>query len=237
MKLTDKFAKKVFRMAALTVAILIIAIELQAQTHYHSNVSVGMKAGADLSRVFFNPSVPQGFAAGPTAGVMFRYIEENHFGLIAELNLNRRGWKESFENAPQYSYVRHIDYLSIPILAHIYFGRRGRFFFNCGPEFSLFLKQSTSTNFNPEEIKNLPDFPLRYRTVEQLTLPVSQKLDYGISAGLGGEFSINRRNAISVEARFYYGLGNIMPSKRRDYFSGSNQMTISATVGYWFRFK
>lgn len=229
--------KKVTR----TLSFLLIASAFPAlaysQTHYHSNVSLGVKGGIDLSRVFFNPSVPQTFALGATSGVTFRYIEENHFGLIAELNFNQRGWKESFENAPQYSYERKLNYISLPILAHIYFGRRGRFFFNAGPEFSYFLGESTSSNFNPEEITSLPDFPLHYRTVAQLTMPASQKFDYGICAGLGAEFNLNQRNSISLEGRFYYGLGNIMPSKRKDVFSGSNQMTISVALGYWFRIK
>lgn len=225
------------RLSVLCVAFLAYVGCVFSQTHYHSNVSVGVKGGVDMSRVFFNPSVPQDFAFGYVAGFTFRYIEESHFGLIAELNLTRRGWKENFETARQYSYSRHIDYLSLPVLAHIYFGRRGRFFFNAGPEFSLFLGESTSSNFNPVDIPTLPDFPTRYRTIAQMTTPVSQKFDYGISAGLGGEFSVTRRHAVSVEARFYYGLGNILPSARRDYFSGSNQMTISATATYWFRIK
>ena len=70
-----------------------------------------------------------------------------------------------------------------------------------------------------------------------MTMPISQKIDYGISAGLGGEFSLNRRNAIYLEARFYYGLGNIVKSGRTDPFNASNQMSVSLSVGYWFRIK
>lgn len=229
--------RKFLKIFIVTVGILIWNIAgVFSQTHYQSNISIGAKGGVDISRVFFNPSVQQGMLVGATGGVTFRYIEENHFGLIAELLFAQRGWKENFESAP-FNYSRTLDYISLPILAHIYFGRRGRFFFNAGPEFSMFLKESTNSNFNPHNISSIPDFPLRYRTVEQLTTDVSQKFDYGISAGLGGEFFINPRNSIYVEGRFYYGLGNIMPSKRRDYFNGSNQMTVSATIGYWFRIK
>ncbi len=222
---------------ALLLLVCVSALPGASQTHYSSNVSFGVKGGADMSRVFFNPSVPQSMAFGGVAGITFRYVEEAHFGLIAELNYTGRGWKESFEDAPQYSYQRNIDYLSLPILAHIYFGRRGRFFFNVGPEFSLRLGESTSANFNPADIPSLPDFPTRYRTLEQMSTPVSQKFDYGITAGLGAEYNINRRNSIALEFRFYYGLGNIFPSARRDTFSASNQMTVAATLGYWFRIK
>lgn len=208
-----------------------------AQTHYSSNVSIGVRGGADISRVFFSPSVRQKMMnPGMTAGVMVRYIEENHFGLIAELNFVQRGWKENFEEAP-YDYKRTLNYIELPVLAHIYFGRRGKFFFNAGPQVALFLGESTSANFDPKDMASLPDFPYNNRMNEQMLMDVTQKIDYGISAGLGGEFNINPRNSISLEARFYYGLGNIFPSKRIDTYSASNQMSISLALGYWFRIK
>jgi hypothetical protein len=207
-----------------------------SQTHYSSNVAVGVRGGVDFSQVFFNPSVRQKFAPGMTAGVTFRYIEENHFGLIAELNFVQRGWAENFEEAP-YNYRRTLNYIELPLLAHIFFGRRGRFFFNAGPQVALFLGESTKANFDPKEMASLPDFPYNNRMNEQMLLPVSQKIDYGISAGLGAEFNLNKRNSLSLEARFYFGLGNIFPSKRADTYNASNQMTLSATIGYWFRIK
>ena len=189
-----------------------------------------------MSQVFFNPSVRQTFNVGMIGGVMVRYIEENHFGLIAELNFVQRGWKENFEGAP-YNYRRTLNYLELPVFAHIFFGRRGKFFFNAGPQVGLYLGDKVTANFDPRDMATLPDFPIRNRTNTQMLLEVSQKFDYGISAGLGGEFNLNKKNSLNIEARFYYGLGNVFPSKRADTFSASNQMTISATVGYWFRIK
>lgn len=210
--------------------------EANAQTHYSSNVAVGVKGGVDFSKVFFNPSVKQKMAMGLTGGVTFRYIEENHFGLIAELNFAQRGWAEDFEEAP-YNYKRTINYIELPVLAHIFFGRRGRFFFNAGPQVGLYIGDSTSSNFDPQEMGKLPDFPVNNRMNQQMLMDISQKFDYGISAGLGAEFNITKKNSVALEARFYYGLGNIFPSKRADVYNASNQMSISATVGYWFRIK
>lgn len=232
--------KSIYGKAGLIPAFLSLLLFLSSpaasQTHYSSNVSFGAKGGVDFSRVFFNPSVNQKMAMGTTAGIMFRYIEEDHFGLIAELNYVQRGWSEDFETAP-YNYTRTINYIELPVLAHIYFGRRGRFFFNAGPQVGLFIGEKTKSNFNPDEMSSLPDFPVSNRMNEQMRIKVSQKLDYGISAGLGAEFNLNKRNSLALEARFYYGLGNIFPAKRSDTYSASNQMTIMATLGYWFRFK
>lgn len=220
----------------LSLLMLWCAPQSEAQTHYKSNVSVGIKGGADMSRVFFNPAVKQGFIFGGVAGLTFRYVEENHFGLIAEANWTQRGWKENFEGAP-YKYSRTLNYLQIPVMAHIYFGRRGRFFLNAGPELGIFLGESTSANFNPHDTQSLPDFPNENRTNVQMTMKASQKIDYGISAGIGGEFSINKSNALFIETRFYYGLGNVLKSGRTEEFNASNQMSVSLCLGYWFRIK
>lgn len=234
-----KSNKSFKRIAAgfLTVAAIGMAsLSANAQTHYSSNVAIGVKGGVDFSRVFFNPSVDQKMKIGMSGGFMFRYIEENHFGLIAELNFVQRGWEEDFEDAP-YNYSRTLNYLELPVMAHIFFGRRGKFFFNAGPQVGLFLGDKVKANFNPSKMTSLPGFPVNNRMNQQMLLDVKQKIDYGISAGLGAEFNLSKRNSIALEARFYYGLGNIFSAKRSDVYSASNQMSIVGTIGYWFRVK
>lgn len=210
------------------------APHVAAQTHYSSNVSLGVKGGVDLSRVNFTPSVKQSFQPGMNLGFTFRYIEENHFGLIAELNFEQRGWKENFEGKP-FAYSRTLNYIQIPFLAHIYFGGRGRFFFNAGPEVGFLLGESTSSNFDYRNIQSVPNFPSR--TSYQYLADAEGKIDYGISAGLGGEFNINKKNSIYLEGRFYYGLGNVVKSGRGQNIRGSNSMSIMISAGYWFRIK
>ena len=70
-----------------------------AQDFSDHNISVGAKGGLTLSRVNFQPSVPQSMVSGMMFGATVRYIEEKHFGLIAELNLEQRGWKENFKSS------------------------------------------------------------------------------------------------------------------------------------------
>ncbi|MDE6028443.1 MAG: PorT family protein [Muribaculaceae bacterium] len=221
-------------MASSLCAVASFTGELSAQTHYNANISVGVKGGVDLSMVNFTPSVKQGFLPGGNAGLTFRYIEENHFGLIAEVNFEQRGWKENFEEAP-FSYSRTLNYIQIPFLAHIYFGRRGRFFFNAGPEIGFMIGESTKSNFDYRNVSSISGFPLR--TTYQYLISADPKVDYGISAGLGGEFNINRKNSVYLEGRFYYGLGNVLKSGRTERFRGSNSMSIMISAGYWFRIK
>lgn len=220
------------------IFIIFLAVGLGAfsQTHYSSNVAVGVKGGIDLSRIFFSPSVKQGWPVNPTFGGMIRYIEENHFGLIAELNWVRRGWSENFEGLP-FSYRRNIDYIEIPVFAHIYFGSQARFFLNAGPQIGFRIADSTQANFDYNNTASIPDFPNTNRRNDQMTEKVTQKVDFGISAGLGCEYNINTKHAVDLEVRYYFGLGNVLPSGRQDKFRASNSMYIAITAGYWFRIK
>ncbi|MDE5902641.1 MAG: PorT family protein [Muribaculaceae bacterium] len=216
-------------------ALSLCAPQAAAQTHYAAQLSVGAKAGMDISRNFFNPSVDQTFKPGALAGVAFRYVEEDHFGIIAELEWIQRGWKESFEDAP-YLYERTLSYLEIPVLAHIYFGRRAKFYANIGPLIGLRIGDSVKCNFDTHDTAALPDFP-KWHSLTQYDEPIKQRIDYGICAGVGGEYSITPRHSMTVECRFYYGLGNLFGSTRKDNFNASNSMALEFTLGYWLRLR
>ncbi|MDE6099246.1 MAG: PorT family protein [Muribaculaceae bacterium] len=228
----------------LTALILIAAcaVSASAETHYKPRISLGARAGASLSRISLSPSVRQNWLQGTAGAVTFRYTEEKIFGLIAELGWNQRGWSENFsdpngERNPL-MYKRSITYINLPVMTHIYFGtRRMKFFFNAGPEASYMISSNISSNFDYANPTSSPHWPERARMTEQLTMEISNRFDYGITAGAGGEFYLNPRNSISLEARFYYGLGNIFPAKVSDTFSASRCMSLEFTLGYWFRIK
>jgi hypothetical protein len=220
----------------LCLSALLAATSANAETHYKPHISVGGHAGASLSQMSFSPSIDQGWQIGPLFGVQARYAEEKIFGIIAELNIDQRGWKESFEDNPELSYSRKLTYIELPIMTHIYFGSdRAKCFVNLGPQFGYMLSESTTSNF---------DYTAPYaagipttREVEQMVTPVKNKFDYGIAAGIGTEFYVTPRHSFNIEARFYYGLGNIFSAKKADTFSASRGMNLQVSVGYWFRLR
>lgn len=206
------------------------------QRTYEPKFYVGGHAGVSLSRVNFSPSVPQGFLIGKQIGISGRYAEENNFGLIAEINFVQRGWSETFDESPL-SYKRTINYINIPILTHIFFGsKKFKAFFNLGPEVSFMLGENTSSNFDYSKPSTVVGFPNTHRS-EQYNMDVTTKFDYGISAGAGIELIIARKHSIMLDGRFYYGLGNIFPSHKTDYFSASPNMSILVSLGYMIRVK
>lgn len=214
-----------------------LALMATAQTHYEGTIAVGGKAGASLSRVNFNPSVEQTMLPGMTAGVMFRYVEEKNFGLIAELNLTQRGWKENFEES-DYRYSHRFSYLELPIMTHIFFGnQRVKGFFNLGPELNVMLGNGINSNFSYEEADGLDYFIDDTRHIEQMTMKVNNRFDYGICGGAGMEINLNPKHSLLLEGRFYYGLTDVFPNHKTDIFSSSNSMSITVTLGYFYRLK
>lgn len=208
-----------------------------AQNHYEPNVAIGAKAGYTMSKLNFNPSVPQSMEGGLLVGATFRYAEEKNFGLIAEINVEQRGWKEKYDGT-SFSFNKQFTYIQIPILTHIYFSSTHfKGFFNAGPEVGYMIATKTNANFDYLNISNVPDFPTQNRYNDQLTLNIKNRFDYGISAGAGVEWIKDRKHSFSLEGRFYYGLNNVFSSKKTDPFSGSNSMSIMFTLGYYYRIK
>lgn len=225
------------RFTFILVALLACSLASMAQVHYEGTIAVGGKGGVSLSRVNFNPNVPQVMLPGMTAGAMFRYIEENHFGLIAELNVTQRGWKESFDDS-DYNYNHRFTYLELPVMTHIFFGsKRVKGFFNLGPEINVMLGDGIKSNFNYREAATMDYFIHDPRHIEQLTMGIDNKFDYGICAGAGMEVNLNAKHSLLLEGRFYYGLTDVFPNHKTDFFSGSNSMSITVTLGYFYRLK
>ena len=134
--------------------------------------------------------------------------------------------------AEQYS--RTINYIQIPVMAHLAWGKEDRginFFLNLGPQFGVYLDESTSMNFDLAQ-RNIADRATSI--VAQDTMAVENKFDYGIALGLGAEYSIPRAGHFLLEARYYYGLGNIYGDTKRDYFGSSNFGNILVKLTYLF---
>lgn len=225
------------------VAILISVLAFFAphkafpQSHYISHVHVGLHGGMAMSRTTFSPSVKQKMLNDYTFGIAARYAEERHVGLMGEINLTRRGWCENFEGTPL-KYSRALTYLELPIMTHIFFGPRNfQFFFNLGPQICYMISSSINSNFDYKNPLKVEGFPSSRRMTEQMSMEIKNRFDYGICASFGLEPLIGRRNSISLEARYYFGLGNIFGAAKKDVFSASRGMAITVTLGYYFRLK
>lgn len=233
-----------------TLVVLLMPLSAVAQIGQHRSVlSVGVNGGYVLSSVGFTPKVNQKMFGGMTGGITFRYVCEKYFSTVcsvqAELNYAKIGWKQDIldaSDAPVINqhtgvaeeYSRTVNYLQIPIFAHLAWGREQQgfqFFFQAGPQFGIYLSESTAASYDLSS-PNLDD--RANQTVAQETMPVENKFDYGIAAGLGMEYSHRKVGHFQIEGRYYYGLGNIYGDSKKDYFGKSNFGNIVVKLTYLF---
>ncbi len=234
----------------ISALLLFLPTMLAAQIGEHRNtLSVGVNGGYNLTSIRFTPKVVQGMHGGLTGGLSMRYTVEKYFSTIAsiaaEVNFSRMGWKEDIRDIDDQpvinavtglpeEYSRTISYIQVPLLAHLAWGRENKgvnFFVNAGPQFGVYLSESTTTNFD-WATRNTSD---RANTiVAQDTMSVENKFDYGIALGVGMEYAHPAVGRFLVEGRYYYGLGNIYGDSKRDYFGSSNFGTVTVKVAWLF---
>ena len=125
----------------------------------------------------------------------------------------------------------------MPVLARMGWGREQKgcqFYFLAGPQFGYYINESTSKNF---EINQRNTFDRVSSVIAQDTMSVENKLDYGIAAGLGLEYSVPNAGHIMLEGRYYYGLGDLYGNSKKDYFGRSNIGSIIVKLTYLFDIK
>ncbi|MBR1386976.1 MAG: PorT family protein [Alloprevotella sp.] len=231
----------------LLLLLLYLPVQLQAQLGEPRRIlSVGASAGVNFNSIGFSPTIKQNKHIGPTAGVAFRVTSEKYFKLLCalqiELNYAQLGWNENIIDSNSQplpdSYKRHINYVQMPILARLAYGKEDRGlagYLVIGPQIGYAFSESETRS--AEWTVNGEGNPDRPNDMfAQYSMDLERPFDYGITAGLGLEFNANRGH-YSVEVRYYYGLGNIFSNRKKDVFERSNHNTLSARLTYFFDIK
>ena len=190
----------------LLTGLMLYSLQANAQLQdQRSNLAIGVNGGVNFSSVSITPGFKQGKLIGPAFGVTVRYIGEKYFSMIcgiqAEVNFSQRGWKEVIEDGTGNTYQRSMNYLEVPLLAHLAFGKdKGhgvRFVLNLGPQVGYLIgeKETMSDAWDPSG--RTPN--------EQYGKMADKKFDYGIVGG-GGLEARTGFGTFILEARFYFGL-------------------------------
>ena len=224
----------------LLVLTLLFALPAAAQLgEERHNFAVGINGGLNMSSVSFNPKIKLNTLNTMSMGVTMRYMSEKYFkmmcGVQMEINYSQRGWDEKIEDDSGNSYSRTMNYLEIPFMAHLAFGKdRGlQFFIHAGPQIGFLLGDSEKIDGDwdgtvAESYTNI--------TVEQHGKAIDNKFDYGIAGGAGIELRTKAGNFI-VEGRYYYALSDFYGSTKKDFFSRSAHGVITAKITYLFDLK
>lgn len=213
--------------------IFICEISAYAQIgEQRNNLSVGFSGGYVSNSVSFQPTIKQSGMPGITFGVTGRYISEKYFNMICgaqlELNFVQMGWNEKVPDGSIGTYKRRMNYIQIPFLAHLAFGKEQKgmqFFVNAGPQIGFLLNENQTFS---------KDFDISNRIVTmQYGKMAERKFDYGIAAGIGLELKTGIGSFL-VEGRYYYGLSDFYKTTKQDYFSRAANTTMSVKVTYLF---
>lgn len=200
------------------------------------NLAFGINGGINLNSVSFSPTVSQTNLMGTTGGVTVRYISERYFKMICgaqiEINYSQHGWNEYYKDYPSLGYTRTMNYVEIPFLAHLAFGKEQKgmqFFIHAGPQIGFFLKDNYTIKGDWDNfIQNNSNI-----VTEQHDKPVDNKFDYGIAGGAGLELRTKAGNFI-LEGRYYYALSDFYSNAKKDYFARSAHGVITAKITYLF---
>lgn len=199
-------------MKRIYIIVLFVLSACLAHAQY-PKYAVGLRGGTSWSMMLFNPSVSQpSMPMTYHAGAQFRMISEKYCGIKLELNYAQKGFKDTYGH-------RRLDYIELPFMTHITFGQQlFRFFIDLGPEIAYLIQDNIILS-----------------DAQQHSLPAKNRFDYGIVGGLG--FELNTRTGIyTIDARYHFGLNNVMGNSASEYFKSSTNQCITLSLAYLFPF-
>ena len=223
------------RYIALTILALIAGVTFAQVEQPRRILEVGVAGGLNMSELDVQPQIRQTSLNGLNSGLFVRYTSEKYFSMICaaqlEVNYSQRGWNEEFDKDVPYSYSRTLNYIEVPFLAHLSWGKEPRglqFFINLGPQIGVLVSES-------EEYGGGLDPEQRPETIRPIYGKEAEKrFDYGILGGAGLELKTKIGNFF-LEGRYYYGLSDIFGNSKVDDFGRSANKTISVRLGYSIR--
>ncbi|HSH52308.1 MAG TPA: porin family protein [Bacteroidales bacterium] len=204
------------------ILLFIITSTFAQEKDFEPVAQFGIRQGINYSSVLFSPGINQGIKLGYTGGFVFKYSNEKNLALQIELNFSQKGWLEDLDTLPN-SYQRNLDYIELPFLSHIYFGKRNvKFYVNIGPSAGYLIR---------DEIKSEITNELYAR--EYYNLEIDNKFDFNVLAGLGliidtqiGSFQTGFRYSLTLTDIFKYTSDSI--------FENSQNQVISFSLAYYF---
>lgn len=177
----------------LIILLAILPVAAQSQLH------VGVRGGYSISSVAITPSNKQRAVYDRLfdGGIVFKYFDLQYFGFQGEINVTQRGYRLPLGDENHYKRIS--TYAEVPLFMQIR-AKYNNFFmhFNAGATASYMLNSQHGSDtsgiyeMNKYNINILRDNPF----------------DYGLMGGVGIGYDF-KFGTIQVEARFYYGLGDL----------------------------
>lgn len=201
--------------------LLLKSIALSQTDEFKTSYSFGIKQGINYSSVLFNPGLKQGVTLGYNGGLVYKFHNERLFGLQLELIFNQKGWTENLDTISN-SYSRKMNYLEIPLITQIIFGKREtKIYVNLGTSFGYLLSEKENKTINNEDF-----------TFDHYDKKIDKKFDY---SGLGeiGTYFNTGFGELQIGLRYQMTLTDLFDTTAdSDFVNAKNQVwNLSLT---WF---
>lgn len=162
-------------------SLLLATATMAQQPDFESRKEIGLSGGVTFSTLTTYDEAQKklidgAFVQGSHASLFYKYAGERNLGVIIEASYDQLGYKMVDGS------VVNLDYLSTPILTHIYIGRKpSHFFINLGPELSFLLKETGESVFGKVERKSV----------------------FGLCGGLGYNKTF-KKSKVGIEYRYHF---------------------------------
>lgn len=215
-----------------SICILIFCVgKSYGQFFYRAHNYLGIKGGYSIGMMTFYPNTnpytqivtDASSINGYQFGLVYRNMSEEHVGILAEVNYVQKGWNEKKREGIVYS--RKLNYLEVPIMTHISFGKKAvRFFLNIGPSVSYLMSENETLE---QKDSNVPLNNYYGRDLDR-------KFDFAFCGGAGLEYNLHKQ-AFLLEGRYTLSLLNMFDDAEIGYSSSRNQ-AIGVTLTWLYDF-
>jgi hypothetical protein len=144
--------------------------------------NIGLKAGATFSNILYDEkpfqvsNIQTQIKPGIMGGLTFQFIHPKNAGIQFELLYMEKGFNTKYDSSNNTRYERSIEYISLPILTHISFGKK-RF------QISLILGSFVSYAISSSEL--LIDGTQEIRRTYAWDKEIDNRFEFGLQAGIG----------------------------------------------------
>ncbi len=172
-------------------------------------MTVGLEAGGNLSNQYGNSILNEVSKAkfGASGGVALQFNFSDKLALRTGAMFERKGSRDDYEiNIPnggqtitdRVQIAYNFDYVTIPLLFRVTFGKTVKVFANAGPYLGILINQETITEAGLLIKNNRVDNARFFEST-----------DFGMTGGLGAGLPIGKNSMLSLEVRHSQGLANI----------------------------
>ena len=171
-----------------------------------SGLSVGFKAGGNLANIGGDAEGTD-MTFGIAVGAFGQYPINDMFAVVAELNFEQKGYKESLDIfGVKFDIDTKLNYLTIPLMGRLLFGDNIKLYVNAGPYFGISAGGKIIADGESDSIEGIAS------------------LDIGVIGGGGVIIPVSDSFSLMVDLRYAQGFTTI--------FKDSDANVTNSAIGF-----